>query len=43
MRLTKFLVGPDIAEELEDPSKEPLGPTTGATEDAEGADEGGPL
>ena len=43
MRLKELLVGPHIAEELEDPSIEPVGLTTGAAEDAEGADEGGPL
>ena len=43
MRLKELLVGPHIAEELEDPSKEPVGLTAGAADDAEAVDEGGPL
>ena len=43
VRLKELLVGPHIAEELEDPSKEPVGLTAGAADDAEAVDEGGPL
>ena len=43
MRLKELLVGPQLAEELEDPSKESVGLTTGAADDAEGVDGGGPL
>ena len=37
-----LLVGPQLAERLEDSSKEPVGLTTEASDDAEGVDEGGP-
>ena len=43
MRLKELLVGPQLAEELEDPSTEPVGLITGAIDDAEGVDRGGPL
>jgi len=43
VRLKELLVGPQLAEELEDPSTEPVGLITGAIDDAEGVDRGGPL